>query len=298
MGCHGAAEMSGLDLRQRESILKGGKRGSAVVPGNPDQSLLYQAVAGNGELKMPPGKGRRSPRRKSRICAWIRDGARSDSEVAKTAEPSWWSFRKAAPSHGSDGEERTAWVRNPIDAFVLANARRKGPEARGAGCDKTHAGAPRLFRCDRPAADAGGDRCVSSATPPPTLIRSWSTSCWRRRAYGETWGRHWLDVVRYADSGGFETDIYFPNAWRYRDYVIQSLQRRQAVRPVRAGADRRRRTVAGHLELEGSYYIPQEKRSIWKRASAPGCTRWDRYFTNPLWTASSSATNGWRMRWM
>ena len=55
-GCHGAAQMSGLDLRQRDSILKGGKRGPAIVPGNAEGSLLYQAVAGKGDLKMPPGK--------------------------------------------------------------------------------------------------------------------------------------------------------------------------------------------------------------------------------------------------
>src|SRR5258708_543492 len=76
VGCHGAAHMSDLDLRQTETILKGGKRGPAVTPGNADASLLYQAVRGEGELKMPPGKMRLAPQEVRLLRDWINAGAR------------------------------------------------------------------------------------------------------------------------------------------------------------------------------------------------------------------------------
>src|SRR5262245_46878314 len=89
--CHGEAKMSGLDLRQKESIAKGGKRGPAIVPGNAERSLLYKAVARSGDLQMPPDKPV-SPQELTAIRAWINEGAPWDN--ARAAEPSWWSFRK------------------------------------------------------------------------------------------------------------------------------------------------------------------------------------------------------------
>src|SRR2546430_10276127 len=71
LSCHGAGQMSGLDLRQRETTLKGGKRGPAVIPGNPDDSLLYRAVTRQGDLKMPPGKQSLSTEDVGRLRAWI-----------------------------------------------------------------------------------------------------------------------------------------------------------------------------------------------------------------------------------
>src|SRR5437762_9179138 len=76
LGCHGAGQMSGLDLRQRETLLKGGKRGPAIIPGNPEGSLLYKAVAHQGDLKMPLGSGSPLPREQLEILKkWIKDGA-------------------------------------------------------------------------------------------------------------------------------------------------------------------------------------------------------------------------------
>jgi hypothetical protein len=93
MACHGATRMSDLDLRTSGAILKGGKRGPAVVPGNADASLLYKAVKRDGDLQMPPGKTPLSPGEIAVLRNWITAGARM--EAAKTApEPAWWSFRK------------------------------------------------------------------------------------------------------------------------------------------------------------------------------------------------------------
>src|SRR6266542_4771539 len=93
LSCHGAAQMSGLDLRQRDTVLKGGKRGPAVVPGKPDDSLLYRAVARQGDLQMPPGKQALPPDEVARRRAWIEAGAPWQSS---TASSTWWAFQKLA----------------------------------------------------------------------------------------------------------------------------------------------------------------------------------------------------------
>src|SRR3989442_11792149 len=93
--CHGEARMSDLDLRELGTILKGGKRGPAVVPGNAEASLLYKAVRREGELQMPPGKTPLTPSEISILRDWINAGARFESTAPATAAAaSWWSFRK------------------------------------------------------------------------------------------------------------------------------------------------------------------------------------------------------------
>src|SRR5262249_55365139 len=116
--CHGAARTSDLDLRQTASILKGGKRGPAIVPGKAEVSLLYKAVRREGELQMPPGKTPLAPSEIAILRDWINSGAHSPSELT-TAAASWWSFRK--PERTLIPAVRdTAWVRNPVDAFIAA----------------------------------------------------------------------------------------------------------------------------------------------------------------------------------
>src|SRR5437762_2930397 len=94
--CHTDARKSGLDLRDRASILKGGNRGPAVVPGKADESLLYKAVRRDGELQMPPGNATLTAAEINSIRDWINAGARWESKDTSTAASSWWSFRKPA----------------------------------------------------------------------------------------------------------------------------------------------------------------------------------------------------------
>ena len=254
-GCHGPAQMSGLDLRQRASALKGGKRGPAIEPGNPDRSLLYIAVTGKSELKMPPGKDKLSSAELATIAEWIRHGAPWESS-AKTAEPSWWSFRKpvlpAVPK-----VRNSQWVRNPIDAFVLKTLEEKGltpapPASRATLARRLYFNVTGL-----PPTPEDIDAFVNDEAPDAytKLVDRVLAS----PRFGETWARHWLDVVRYAESGGFETDIFFPNAWRYRDYVIQSFNDDKPydrfVQEQIAGDE----LWPDTLELEGSYYVPKQK---------------------------------------
>src|SRR5882724_3562414 len=118
LNCHGQAQTAGLDLRQIDSIVKGGKRGPAIVPGNAEESLLYKAVVRSGDLQMPPGKPL-SAEEIATLRNWINEGAHWDSATVK--EPGWWSFRKvvrpAVPAIQAN---------NPIDAFILNRLQQKG----------------------------------------------------------------------------------------------------------------------------------------------------------------------------
>ena len=222
LSCHGSIRASGLDLRSREGMLRGGNRGPAVEPGRPASSLLYQAVAHAGDLAMPPGEKRLPDRDVETLKAWIEAGASwPDSAGDDGGGPAWWSFRPPVRPEPPQVLEAAHRVRNPIDNFVLARLHAQGlkpaPEATR----------PELVR--RVYVDLTG------LPPTPEQVESFlrdeSPKAFERLvdqllespAYGERWARHWLDVVRYADSGGFETDEYYPNAWRYRDYVIKSF---------------------------------------------------------------------------
>ncbi len=120
LNCHGQAQTSGLELRQIDTIAKGGKLRPAIVPGHADQSLLYKAVARSGDLQMPPGKP--LPAAEIAIRAWIDGGASWDNAAA--GEPAWWSFRKVMrlPVPAVAGGSTI----NPVDAFILSQLQRKG----------------------------------------------------------------------------------------------------------------------------------------------------------------------------
>jgi Planctomycete cytochrome C len=96
--CHGSSKMSGLDMRDREALLKGGTRGPAIVPGKAEESLLYRAAAHQGELKMPPGSSVALPDDELAVLKrWINDSAdwpQKRAAVQTTIEPSWWSLKK------------------------------------------------------------------------------------------------------------------------------------------------------------------------------------------------------------
>ena len=245
--------MSDLDLRDREAMLKGGKRGPALIPGNPDGSLLVRVVAGIAEVKMPPGKEVLSREEIDTLRDWVRDGASwTKSVAAAPAEPSWWSFRKVKRPPVPQ-----VAAANPIDGFIAEGQRKKGFTL------APRAGRETLIRrayfdlVGLPPPPERVDRFVNDPAPDawPKLIDELLAS----PQYGERWGRHWLDVVRYADSGGYETDIYFRNAWRYRDYVIKSFNDDKPydrfVQEQIAGDE----MWPDNLDLHGDYDIPKEK---------------------------------------
>lgn len=253
--CHGETRMSGLDARTRDGLLRGGKRGPSLVPGDAESSLLYQAACCDPDLSMPQQGPTLSAAELQTLRAWITEGAKWPETGTISAGEKWWSFQPVArpklPAEGS------GWARTPIDRFVKRNLDRTGltpvPEAdrrtwiRRATYD-LHGLPPTPEEVEEFVADESPD---AFAAVVDRLLES--------KRYGERWGRYWLDAVRYADTGGFETDIYFPDAWRFRDYVIQSFNDDKPFdRFVReqVAADE---IWPDDIELRGSYEIPEEK---------------------------------------
>ena len=231
--CHGeAAQLSELDLRTRDSALAGGTRGPAILPGRAEDSRLFQMVAGLGQPAMPMTGTALSAVEISAVRTWINDGAHWDtggttdvtvalsvienSELPPDARD-YWAFklprRLTVPT--SDTYE------HPVDRF-LDTARREVGVTAGPKADP-------LTRLRRAYLDLTG----LPPTPAQTdeFLADTERGAWERLIeqllasphYGERWGRHWMDVARYADSTGFEQDYVRPNAWRYRDYVINAF---------------------------------------------------------------------------
>jgi len=227
--CHGGGEKleGGLDLRLRRFVVKGGNGGAAVVPGHPKGSLLLQRLRMG---TMPPTEKKVPPEQVAVIERWIAAGAPTSRVEPASLPPgmditpeerAYWFFqplrRPAVPAFGPQDR-----VRTPVDAFVLQRLREKGlgfaPEAdrltliRRVAFDLT--GLPptpdELAAFTADAAEGAYERMVERYLASPH--------------YGERWGRHWLDVAGYADSeGNGSDDTPRPYAYKYRDYVIRSL---------------------------------------------------------------------------
>ncbi len=224
--CHGAAQtLSDLDLSTLGGMRKGGLGGPAVVSGDAESSTLYRHVAGLETPRMPLG-GTLEAEHVEMLRLWIEQGAKVDStEVSSTtktpgAEKIWWAF-EAPVRPDPPMVSNPAWVENAIDAIVFerleAAGLRPAPEAgkrrliRRAYLD-LHGLPPTSEEVERFLADDSADafeKVVDGLLDSPR--------------YGERWGRHWLDVVRYADSSGYEHDYDYPHAWRFRDYVIEAF---------------------------------------------------------------------------
>jgi hypothetical protein len=225
VSCHGPDKRRGsLRLDSAGGARKGGSSGPAVVPGNPDTSILLLAVTGGkDEVKaMPPRGPRLSVEEVALLRAWVAAGAPVPAnERVAAARSKHWSFQPVV-RHPAPAVKDTGWVRNPIDNFILARLEKAGvrpsPEAdrvtllRRVTLDLT--GIPptpeevSAFQADR--RPGAYERVVDRLLASPH--------------FGERWGRHWLDQARYADSNGYSIDS--PRTiWKYRDWVIAALNR-------------------------------------------------------------------------
>ena len=239
--CHAEKKQKGgLRLDSLESLLKGGDSGPAVVPGKPAESLIVAAINYDG-LEMPP-TAKLSPDKVAVLTRWVSLGApwpAHDRAVAHAARPDGtssprsvltsgpplWSLqplrRPPVPEIRASGiEEWSSWCQNPIDRFVLKGLLDHGltpaPEA-----DKAT-----LIR--RVTFDLTG--LPPSPDEVDAFLGNESPDAYERLVdrllasprYGQRWARHWLDLVRYAESDGYRADGFRPSAWRYRDYVVRS----------------------------------------------------------------------------
>ncbi len=255
LACHGETRMAGLDLRESSTTLKGGARGPAVVPGKAEESLLYKAVKREGELQMPPGKTALTAAEVAMLKDWINAGARFESGT-KTAEPSWWSLRKPARP-AIPGVKDASWIRNPIDAFILAKLDAKGLRPAPAADRRTLARRVYFDLHGLPPTPEEVDQFVNDTSKDAyeKLIDRLLAS----PRYGERWGRYWLDLVRYADTSGFETDHFFTTAWRYRDWVIKNFNSDKPYDTFVQEQIAADELWSMNMDLEGTSKLPKEK---------------------------------------
>lgn len=235
--CHGESQQKGqLRLDSREAVLKGGENGEVVVVGKPAESLIVAAINRTG-LEMPPD----APLKENEIAAlteWVRRGLPWPTDNGKSrvltpggqgitdADKQYWAFQPirdpSVPDLNSAISNLKFQIRNPIDHFIAAKLVTDGftpaPEAdrrtliRRLTFDLTGLPPTRseIVEFESDSRDDAYERLVDRLLDSP--------------AYGERSARHWLDLVRYAESDGYRKDDYRPHTWRYRDYVIRSFQ--------------------------------------------------------------------------
>ena len=233
--CHGPKKQSSnLRLDSREAALKGGDSGPSVVPAKPEESLLIQAIAQtHQELKMPPG-GKLPESSVAIIRQWVALGAPwstnlNRNKVAVSARSDGhgparphWSFQPVGSPSPPPVRDRN-WAGSPVDAFVLARLEAAGmsPSARADARTLIRRATIDLWGIPPTAEEIEAFELDSTPDAFARLVDRLLAS----PRYGERWGRHWLDVARYADTKGyvFTQDRRYPYAYTYRDYVIRAL---------------------------------------------------------------------------
>ncbi|MBK8037932.1 MAG: DUF1549 domain-containing protein [Verrucomicrobiaceae bacterium] len=230
--CHSAEAdklKAGLALDARVALLKGGDSGAAVVLGKPEESLLIKSLRHDDpDLKMPPEKhgGKLSEAVIANFVEWVKRGAPMPEGQAVAvaqkmeARMDHWAFKPVMDSP-APAVKSTSWPRTEVDRFVLAELEKKGlaPVA-----DAEPAALLRRVHLDLTGLPPTAEQVTAFlAAPSESRIEGVIDELMKSPQFGERWGRHWLDVARYAESSGKETDFAYPHAWRYRDYVIKAF---------------------------------------------------------------------------
>ncbi|HUG93719.1 MAG TPA: DUF1553 domain-containing protein [Planctomycetaceae bacterium] len=224
--CHNATDRrGGLDLSDWRQAAQGGESGPAIVAAKPDESLLWQYVEGDD---MPRERPPLSAGEKQALRKWIADGAiwgapKIDPFLATTSRRAgydWWSLqpvRRVEPPKVNE----SAWVRNEIDAFILARLEQEGLKPSPAADRRTLIRRLSFDVTGLPPSPEDIERFVSDSDPRAyeTLVDRLLDS----PHYGERWARHWLDVIRYGESQGYERNRIREHIWRFRDWVIQAF---------------------------------------------------------------------------
>jgi hypothetical protein len=221
LSCHNDREREGeFSLQSARAALADGY----IEPGDPAASHLLQLITPeNGKAAMPKDADPLSADEVRLIRDWIQAGAKWPDDLrleeAQVNDFDWWSFQPVRQPDVPQLNDR--WVRTPIDAFILQRLREKGLT------HSTEADRRTLIR--RLSFDLIGLPPTPEQTqafiddPDPRAYEKLVDRLLKSSHYGERWARHWLDVVKYADTCGYDKDKLRPNAWPYRDYVIRSL---------------------------------------------------------------------------
>ncbi len=232
--CHGGEKTKGgLDLTTRDDLMLGGETGPAIVANRPEESLLYRMVTHEEEPGMPHKEDKLPDAEIAKIAAWIRAGVPYERTLqaapAKTTRPEFmitaadrahWAFQpvqRVAPRTVKD----RGWARTPIDSFILARLESQGLRPAAAASRETLIRRVTFDLIGLPPTPAEIDAFTRDESPDAydKLVDRLLAS----PHYGERWGRHWLDLARFAESDGYEFDTVRTQAWRYRDYVVRAF---------------------------------------------------------------------------
>jgi cytochrome c553 len=221
----------GLLLDSREAVLKGGDSGPALVPGNPEKSLLIKAVNyTDPDLQMPPKGDKLSDQQIADLTAWVRMGA-PDPRVASATQKEWkdpnakhWAWQPVKKPAVPEVKE-TTWSKTPIDNFIVAKLYEKGMKPSALADKRTLIRRAYFDLIGLPPTPEEAEKFVNDTSP--NAFEKVIDQLLASPHYGERWGRHWLDTARYADTKGEirqqREDKNYPFAWTYRDYVIRSF---------------------------------------------------------------------------
>lgn len=274
--CHGEKKQEGgLRLDTLEGILAGGESGAALEKGRPAASLLIEALKYES-VEMPPS-GQLSDKVIRQFETWVAGGAvwpesmelREQTGVISAEDRQWWAFQPLAETRPPT-IEADQWSANEIDRFVLHKLKEQGMEPAPQADRATLA--RRLFF------DLLG--VSPSVGELESFLQNAADNAWEQLVdkllddprYGEHWARYWLDLVRYSESDGWNQDAYRPHIWRYRDYVVNSLNSdkpypdfvlEQLAGDEIMGDDPEHLIAAGFLRLGIYEYNQRDSRGLW-----------------------------------
>jgi mono/diheme cytochrome c family protein len=235
-GCHSAdTKVAGkLRVDDYNGLLRGGQSGPAIVPGDPDKSILLKRVSHTDPKRRMPKEGEAlSPAQIADLVAWVKDGAAwpADKAAAVPASPPpayerirarHWSLQPVAKPEAPPIADN-AWPSGDIDRFILAKLEEHKLKPVADATPLTFIRRVTYDLTGLPPTPAETDAFLSDKSPEAfaRLVDRLLAS----PRFGERWGRHWLDVARYGESSGPSRNIPYPHAWRYRDYVIDAVNR-------------------------------------------------------------------------
>lgn len=233
--CHGSKRAEGgLRVDYRDGLLEGGDSGPALVPSEPDQSLLIQSIAHQDDVfRMPKDRPKLPESVIGHFRTWVQQGAADPRDQPTTDASSsqdwdavfavrkqWWSLQPLRAPAIPDVQDRT-WSRHAVDRFVLAKLQEQGlrparPADPGAWLRRVHFAIVGLPPSPEETGEFLADSSpVARARVVDRLLKS--------PHFGERWARHWMDLVRFSESYGHEQDYDIPHAWQYRDYLIRAF---------------------------------------------------------------------------
>ncbi|HSH94115.1 MAG TPA: DUF1549 domain-containing protein [Roseimicrobium sp.] len=221
----------GLAADTLAGLISGGDTGPAIIPGNPDESLLIKAISyKNDDLQMPPKGKKLAPEQIALLTEWVKQGAQWPGPAGRKIpaargkiteqDRQWWAFQpiKNPPVPAT---KNATWSKNEIDRFILSRLEKEGLTPSPAATKTALIRRVTFDLIGLPPTPGEIENFVSDTSP--NAYEKLVDRLLASPRYGERWARHWLDLVRYADSDGYRIDDFRPAAWRFRDYVVRSF---------------------------------------------------------------------------